>query len=132
MRQTSTTAHRIESSFAIHWSRTCQSHFLCVGCLVALSSGSAPAQESLAGKRVVVINDKAPLAVSGQAVSMAEECSVFSVNKVDGVWLWIKSEQAYLRRGDVVPFEDALCHYTRQLDANRTASNTGAAPRFGG
>ena len=56
----------------------------------------------------MVINGKAPLAVSGQAVSMAEECTVFSVNKVDGVWLWIKSEQAYLRRGDVVPFEDLL------------------------
>ena len=90
---------------------------------MALTAGSAVSQESLAGRRVVVINDKAPLAVSGQAVSMAEECTVFSVNKVDGVWLWIKSEQAYLRRGDVVPFEDALCHYTRQLEANRTASN---------
>ena len=90
---------------------------------MALSAGSAVGQQSLAGKRVVVIHHGAPLAVSGKAVATAEECAVFTVDKVDGVWLWIKSERAYLRRGDVVPMEDSLCHYTRKLETNKTANN---------
>ena len=90
---------------------------------MALSGGSAVGQQSLAGKRVVVIKDKAPLAVSGQAAATASEGTVFTVDKVDGEWLWIKSERAYLRRGDVVPFEDAIGHYTRLLETNKTAHN---------
>lgn len=81
------------------------------------------AADPLVGKRVVVIKDKAPLAVSGKTAATASECSVFTVDKVEGEWLWIKSEQAYLRRGDVVPFEDAIGHYTRQLETNKTAHN---------
>ena len=77
MRLTSTTAHRAESRSTVHWPRTFLARSLCGVCLVALPAGSAVSQESLAGRRVVVIHDKAPLAVSGQAVSMAEECTVF-------------------------------------------------------
>ena len=87
------------------------------------SPSLAVAQPSLAGKRVVVIKDQAPLAASGKEVAKADECSVFTVDKVDGEWLWIKSERAYLRRGDVVPFEDAIGHYTRLLETNKTANN---------
>ena len=81
------------------------------------------AQPSLIGKRVVVIHDKAPLAVSGKTAATAGECSVFTVDKVDGEWLWIKSERAYLRRADVVPFDEAIGHYTRLLETNQTANN---------
>ena len=106
-----------------YWPSTILARSLCVVCLVALSGGSAVAQQSIVGKRVVVIKDKAPLAVSGQTAATAKECTVFTVDKVEGEWLWIKSERAYLRRGDVVPFEDAIAHYTRLLETNQTANN---------
>ena len=86
----------------------------------------AVAQPSLAGKRVVVIKDQAPLAASGKEVAKADECSVFTVDKVDGEWLWIKSERAYLRRGDVVPFEDAI----GQLEAHVRALEKHPAQRY--
>lgn len=81
------------------------------------------AQQSLEGKRVVVIRDKAPLEVSGKEVAKAAECTVFTVKSVQGSFLWIESEKAYLRRSDVVPFEDAIAHYTRLLETNKTANN---------
>ena len=87
------------------------------------SSSSALAQDRLVGKRVVVINDKAPTAVSGKPTGTVSECSVFTVDKVEGEWLWIKSEKAYLRRADVIPFEDAIAHYTRKLETDKTANN---------
>ena len=123
MRPTSASAHRSEFWFAVQWPRPFLARLLGVVCLVAVSGGSAVGQQSLAGKRVVVIKDKAPLAVSGQTAATASEGTVFTVDKVDGEWLWIKAERAYLRRGDVVPFEDAIGHYTRLLETNKTADN---------
>ena len=81
------------------------------------------ADDPLVGKRVVVIRDKAPLESSGKEVGKAAECSVFTVTAVEGSWLWIKSEKAYLRRSDAVPFEEAIPHYTRLLESNKTAGN---------
>ncbi|MEI8021831.1 MAG: tetratricopeptide repeat protein, partial [Schlesneria sp.] len=88
----------------------------------SLASG-VQAEDSLVGKRVVVINDKATLAVSGQPSGTVSECSVFTVDKVEGDWLWIKSQRAYLRKSDVVPFDDAIAHYTRRLETAKTAIN---------
>ncbi len=97
---------------------------LIVGLLVvSLFPSVARAADPLVGKRVVVIKDQAPLAASGKEIGKASECTVFTVTKVDGDWLWIASEKAYLRRGDVVPFEEAIPHYTRLLEANKTAGS---------
>ena len=95
----------------------------CLAVVFCVVPGSAGVDDPLTGKRVVVIKDKAPLAVSGKTAGTASECSVFTVTKVDGDWLWIASERAYVRRGDVVPFEEAIPHYTRLLEANKTANN---------
>ena len=81
------------SLFAHRW--------IVAGLLSLWLSPSVWAEDPLVGKRVVVIKDKAPLAASGKEVAKASECTVFTVDKVDGEWLWIKSERAYLRRGDV-------------------------------
>lgn len=91
--------------------------------VVSLFPSVAYAADPLVGKRVVVIKDQAPLAASGKEIAKAAECMVFTVTKVDGDWLWIASEKAYLRRGDVVPFEEAIPHYTRLLETNKTAWN---------
>ena len=91
--------------------------------VVSLFPSIARAADPLVGKRVVVIKDQAPLAASGKEIGKAEECTVFTVTKVDGDWLWIASEKAYLRRGDVVPFEEAIPYYTRLLESNKTAGN---------
>ncbi|MBC7819696.1 MAG: tetratricopeptide repeat protein, partial [Planctomycetaceae bacterium] len=91
--------------------------------MLSFASVPARAEDPLVGKRVVVIRDKATLEASGKEVAKVRECTVFTVGSVDGSWLWIKSERAYLRRADVVPFEDAIGHYTRLLETNRTANN---------
>lgn len=83
----------------------------------------ARAADPLVGQRVVVIRDQATLEASGKEVAKVSECTVFTVGSVDGSWLWIKSERAYLRRADVVPFDEAIDHYTRLLETNRTANN---------
>lgn len=78
MRPTSASAHLSEFWFAVQWPRPFLARLLCVVCLVALSAGSAVGQPSLAGKRVVVIKDKAPLAIlhPPSLVAMASPCSV--------------------------------------------------------
>ena len=83
----------------------------------------ARAEDPLVGQRVVVIRDQATLEASGKAVAKVRECTVFTVGSVEGSWLWIKSEKAYLRRADVVPFDEAIGHYTRLLETNKTANN---------
>jgi tetratricopeptide (TPR) repeat protein len=95
----------------------------CVTLVFCVVVDPTRAEDLLTGKRVVVIKDKAPLAVSGKPAGTAAECSVFTVTKVEGDWLWIASERAYVRRGDVVPFEEAIAHYTRLLETNKTANN---------
>ena len=101
----------------------CTQRWIVAGLLSLWLSPLVRAEDPLVGKRVVVIKDQAPLAVSGKAAATAHECTVFTVDKVDGEWLWIKSERAYLRRADVVPFEDAIGHYTRLLETDKTANN---------
>ncbi len=91
--------------------------------LLLACSPFARAEDPLVGKRVVVIRDNATLEASGKEVAKVSECSVFTVGAVEGSWLWIKSERAYLRRADVVPFDEAIGHYTRLLEANKTANN---------
>ena len=91
--------------------------------LMMIDLPDARAEGSLEGQRVVVIHDKAPLSASAIEVAKAAECSVFTVTSVQGDWLWIASEKAYLRREDVVPFEEAIPHYTRKLESNKTAMN---------
>ena len=83
----------------------------------------ARAEDPLVGQRVVVIRDNATLEASGKAVAKVRECTVFTVGSVEGSWLWIKSEKAYLRRADVVPFDEAIGHYTRLLETDKTAHN---------
>ena len=97
---------------------------LCLSLLFGFSVHSiVQAEDPLVGKRVVVIRDNAPLEVDGKEVAKAADCSVFTVKSVQGNFLWVESEKAYLRRADVVPFEDAIDYYTRQLETNKTAQN---------
>lgn len=91
---------------------------LLLGCLPAVRT-----EDSLVGQRVVVIRDNAALETNGKEVAKAAECTVFTVNSVQGSFLWIESEKAYVRRNDVVPFPDAIAHYTRQLETDKTAQN---------
>ena len=79
--------------------------------------------DSLVGMRVVVINDKAPLEVGGKVSGTVSECSVFTVDQVEGEKLWIQSELGYLRRADVVPFDKAINYYNELLNTSKTAEN---------
>ena len=79
--------------------------------------------DSLVGMRVVVINDKAPLEVGGKVSGTVSECSVFTVDQVEGEKLWIQSELGYLRRADVVPFDKAINYYNELLKTSKTAEN---------
>ncbi len=85
--------------------------------------GQGSTTDPLVGKRVVVIRDKSPLQVSGREVAKAADCSVFTVTSVQGDWLWIAAQKGYLRRSDVVLFDEAISYYTRQLEASKTARN---------
>ena len=91
--------------------------------VLSLLSLPARAADPLVGQRVVVIRDQATLEAGGKAVAKVRECSVFTVESVEGSLLWIKSQRAYLRRADVVPFDEAIVHYMRLLKANQTAKN---------
>ncbi|GDY07496.1 hypothetical protein LBMAG52_09820 [Planctomycetia bacterium] len=91
--------------------------------VLSLLSLPARAADPLVGQRVVVIRDNATLEAGGKAVAKVRECSVFTVESVEGSLLWIKSQRAYLRRADVVPFDEAIVHYMRLLKANQTAKN---------
>ncbi|ADG68183.1 TPR repeat-containing protein [Planctopirus limnophila DSM 3776] len=83
---------------------------------------STRAEEIREGTRVVVIAEKSELQVSGKPAGTVPECSIFTVGKVSPPWLWIPSQQAYLLQRDVIPFTDAIDHYTRQIAANPTAN----------
>ena len=100
-----------------------RSILICLSLVVGFPTASVVrAEDPLEGKRVVVIRDEAPLEVDGKEVRKVSQCSVFTGKTVQGNFLWIEAEKAYLRRADVVPFEDAIDHYTRQVEAIQLAT----------
>ena len=63
------------------------------------------------------------MAASGQPSRTAAECSVFTVASTQGEWLWIKSQHAYIKRSDIIAFDDAIPFYTQRLEVAQTSRN---------
>jgi tetratricopeptide (TPR) repeat protein len=94
-----------------------------VACWFPAVAVHAQVAAALKGKRVVVINDKAPFVIGEKTVATAAECSVFTVSDVQGDWLWIGSQKAFLKRSNVVPFDEATGYFTRQIETSPTSKN---------
>jgi tetratricopeptide (TPR) repeat protein len=74
---------------------------------------------NLVGRKVVT-KYKTPLRVGDNVVNNDGEFRVFTVERVNGDWLWVVegSVSGWVRSVDVVPFEKSVEFYTRQIQAS--------------
>jgi tetratricopeptide (TPR) repeat protein len=61
--------------------------------------------------------------VNNTTVGKPELGDRYTVDKVNGDWLWIKSRGGYLKRSDVVLDEEAIDYFTRRINANASSAN---------
>lgn len=73
------------------------------------------AQEIKPGDKVTVIKWDAELKSEKTVVGTSELGQNYVVSKVNGDWLWIASRKGYLNRADVVPYDSAIDHFTKQI-----------------
>jgi hypothetical protein len=85
--------------------------------------GAAADNSWLVGRGVTVITWEARFMVSNTTVGKPELGDRYTVDKVNGDWLWIKSRGGYLKRSDVVLDEEAIDYFTRRINANASSAN---------
>ena len=108
------------------WPRPAQSaasFCMRVGVIIFLvtASGAVVAQDSLAGRKVVVIRDSVDLKSRARVVGSAYQGDVLSVDTVKETWLWIGDRKGYVKRADVVPLEQAIGYFTAAIRRSPSA-----------
>src|SRR5262249_28548650 len=87
-----------------------------VALATVLASSGSPAQDASPwiGKRVVT-RQKTVLMVGDQAVDEGKTRRVYTVEQVNGRWLWLVSGPVagWVRADQVVPFDQALDYFSR-------------------
>ena len=86
--------------------------------LISLAAGtSARAQE--VGSRIVVVREEARLQTQNVVVGTVRRGSVLTIRSRNGDWSWVeyaegeKPTQGWLHRREVVPFDQAIDHFSR-------------------
>src|SRR4051794_17572698 len=86
--------------------------------LVPALAGGAPDEDTAKdGSRVILRSRETPLKVGSKVVSRGDTHWVYRVDRADGPWLWVVAEGArgWVRATDVIPFEQAIDHFTTVL-----------------
>jgi tetratricopeptide (TPR) repeat protein len=102
-----------------------RSWVLFAGALLFAVSGRVSAQENLVDRRVTVINADAEFKSQNakEIVGKARLGENFKVDRLDGDRLWIEERQGSLKRDDVVPYEEAIDHFTAPIDRDPSAKS---------
>ena len=80
-------------------------------------------QSDLIGKRVTVISWNTEFTSATETIGRVTVGSTFLVNRVEDDRLWIEEKQGYLKRVDVVPYDDAIAHFTSAVKKSPSAPN---------
>lgn len=75
------------------------------------------------GDRVTVIHWDAEFKADNVVVDRCGVGRNFTVAKVNGDWLWIKAWKGYLNVSDVVPYEQAIDHFTTLIHRDPNSSS---------
>lgn len=86
--------------------------------LLFAGRSAAVAQTIQPGDRVTVIKFDAVFHSGSNVMGKAVMCESVDVDQVNGDWLWIASRQGYLRRSDVVPYDQAIEYFTERVRNN--------------
>jgi tetratricopeptide (TPR) repeat protein len=79
------------------------------------------ADESLVGQRVITIEFDVPFKEGSTVVYTATLGEVFTVEQVQGEWLWVVGRGGWVKRSDVAPYDQAI-DYCSQLIAREPSS----------
>jgi len=91
--------------------------------LAVLATGDIlRAQDIKPGDKVTVIKWDAEFKAGNDVVGKSELGVNYEVEKVNGEWLWIASKGGYLKRSDVVPYAQAIDHFTAEISKNPQSS----------
>ena len=88
-----------------------------VGCLAVPALAAEPAG-SWAGKRVMVARWDAELKTGTRVLGRVPLGAVLEVSRVNGPWLWIQSQRAWIQASDVVLYDQAIDHFTAAIARN--------------
>lgn len=102
--------------FRVHW-------FLLLPVWLLAESRAANAQTYAVGDQVTVIHWDAEIKRSSNIVGTADVGDSFEVGQVEGNWLWIESRQGYLNVADVVPYDQAIEHFTAMIRRDPQSSS---------
>jgi len=80
------------------------------------------AQDIKPGDKVTVIKWDAEFKAGSDVVGTSALGISYEVEKVNGEWLWIASRGGYLKRSDVVPYAQAIDHFTAEISKNRQSN----------
>src|SRR3990172_11559262 len=87
---------------------------------------SARAEEgdpSPAGRQVTVVSPDAQFMVESEVVGETMVGDNYTVDEVNGDWLWIASRGGYLKQSVVVPSEEAIAHFTQKIRQEPSSYN---------
>lgn len=77
--------------------------------------------QELIGRHVIVVSDRAELRRrQGQPAGIAPAGMMLDVVRVSGDWLWVN--RGWVRRADVVAYDQAIDFFTRQIERQPTAA----------
>ncbi|MFV1967792.1 MAG: tetratricopeptide repeat protein [Pirellulaceae bacterium] len=82
---------------------------------------SAAQDEAWVGRRVMVVREGAQFRVKGKRPVPAPVGMVLEVSRVNGRWLWGEGPRGWVKQSDVVPQDEALDHFTAQIDRKPTS-----------
>jgi tetratricopeptide (TPR) repeat protein len=88
-------------------------------CATTVASAQNP--DSWVGKQVMVTSREAELKAGEKTIGSVQLARVLTVNRVQGSWLWIKSVSGWINRDDVVLLDQAVDHFTNQVQQNRNS-----------
>ena len=74
---------------------------------------------------VVVIAERAKLKAGREIVTTVAKGNILTVENVNEDWLWVEwnYQKGWIHRKDVIAFERAVEHFTREIQRNPTATN---------
>lgn len=92
-----------------------------LACLFTATVARAQNFDSWVGKQVMVTSREAELKAGEKTIGSVKLASVLTVDRVQGSWLWINSVRGWIQRDNVVLLDQAVDHFTKQVQQNRTS-----------
>ena len=96
------------------------------GVLTGGAASRAADDQAKSAERVMVVTPNAELKLEEEVVGLADVGHIYEVGRTNGAWHWIPARGGWIRARDVVSVEDAVVHFTRQIQQQR--ADAGPSP----